>query len=138
MIKSYSEMLQFETFEERFEYLKLSGVVGKDTFGWSRYLNQAFYTSYPWRKLRNRIIIRDNGCDLVCEDRPIRHGVYLHHINPITEQDLLDRNDCIFDPENLVCVSYNTHQMIHYGSIEGIERIEPIIREPNDTCPWKR
>lgn len=135
--KSYFELSRLPTFEERFEYLKLDGQVAHSIFGGHRYLNQAFYQSDAWRKVRRQVILRDNGCDLGMEGREINSKLLVHHINPITPEDLIEGNPDILDPNNLVCVSENTHQMLHYGNAEGLEQWEPVVRKPNDTCPWK-
>lgn len=137
MKKTYSELILLPTFEERYEYLKLDGHVGEDTFGFDRYLNQAFYRSTEWKRIRREIIVRDNGCDLAHPDREIVGPIYIHHINPISMKDLTDQTDYLRDPENLVCVSYNTHQAIHYGSTNLLTPTELVERRPNDTCPWK-
>ena len=137
MIKSYSELIQLETYEERFEYLKLNGVVGKETFGFDRILNQILYKNPRWRRKRNDIIIRDNGCDLGIEGREIRGPITVHHINPITIEDILNGNPIVYDDENLICVTQNTHNAIHYSD-DSILIKDPIVRKPNDTCPWKR
>lgn len=136
IIKTYSELISIPTYEERFDYLKLEGVVGKDTFGYDRYLNQAFYNSPEWRRFRRDIIIRDNGCDLACEGYEIRGKIILHHINPLTQDDLINRREALFDPENIICVSHNTHNAIHYGDA-NLLITGPIERIANDTCPWK-
>ena len=137
IIKSYSELIKIPTYKERFEYLKLDGIVGKDTFGYDRYLNQAFYNSPEWRRFRRDMIIRDNGCDLACEGYEIRGKIILHHINPITQDDLISRRrDVLFDPENIICVTHNTHNAIHYGDA-NLLITGPIERTANDTCPWK-
>ena len=135
--KSYSELMRLKTFEERYQYLRIGGAVGAETFGYDRYLNQILYNSHDWRKFRNPIIIRDNGCDLACLDRELESRVIIHHINPITVEDVLNRDPKIFDPENVICVSHNTHQAIHYGD-ENLLYKNPVERKPNDTCPWKR
>lgn len=135
--KSYFELSRLPTFEERFEYLKLDGQVAHSIFGGHRYLNQAFYQSDPWKKVRRQVILRDNGCDLGIEGREINSKLLVHHINPISPEDLIDGNPDVLDPDNLVCVSENTHQMLHYGSVDGLERVDPVVRFPNDTCPWK-
>ena len=137
IIKSYSELIKIPTYKERFEYLKLNGIVGKDTFGYDRYLNQAFYNSPEWRRFRRDMIIRDNGCDLACEGYDIRGRIILHHINPLTQEDLIScRRDVLFDPENIICVTHNTHNAIHYGDANLLITV-PIERVANDTCPWK-
>lgn len=135
-IKRYSELIQLKTFEERYEYLRLDGRVGEQTFGFDRYLNQMLYTSGLWRPVRNRIIERDNACDLGCEGREIFDRVYVHHMNPITVDDIKNNSEFLLNPEYLICTSYNTHSAIHYGSKESLI-LEPPARRPNDTCPWK-
>lgn len=135
-IKTYSELITIPTFEERFEYLQLKGSVGKDTFGYDRYLNQVLYRSPEWKRLRNQIIIRDGGCDLACEGYDIHGKVLIHHLNPITVDDVLARSRKVFDPDNLVCVTHNTHNAIHYGDADLLIT-GPIIRTKNDTCPWR-
>ena len=135
-IKSYSELITLPTFEERFEYLRLNGIVGSETFGHDRYLNQTLYRSPEWKRFRHKIIIRDNGCDLACEGYEIYEKVLIHHINPITIKDILERNPMVFDPENVVCTILNTHNAIHYGDDSLIIKV-PIQRHKNDTCPWR-
>lgn len=135
-IRTYSELITIPTFEERFEYLQLKGSVGKDTFGYDRYLNQVLYRSPEWKRLRNQIIIRDGGCDLACDGYDIYDKVLIHHLNPITVEDVLTRSRKVFDPDNLVCVSHNTHNAIHYGDVDLLVT-GPIIRTKNDTCPWR-
>lgn len=135
-IKSYSELITLPTFEERFEYLRLNGTVGSETFGHDRYLNQTLYRSPEWKRFRHKIIIRDNGCDLACEGYEIYEKVLIHHINPITIKDILERNPMVFDPENVVCTILNTHNAIHYGDDSLIIKT-PIQRHKNDTCPWR-
>jgi hypothetical protein len=128
--------MSFRTFEDRYNYARLVGEVGALTFGSSRYLNQAFYRSARWKQLRNEIIIRDDGCDLGIPDRMIGGRILVHHLNPVTEDDLLNRDYDIFNPENLICVSNNTHQAIHYGDGAMLMH-DPIERTKNDTIPWK-
>ena len=135
-IRTYSELITIQTFEERFEYLQLKGSVGKDTFGYDRYLNQVLYRSPEWKRLRNQIIIRDGGCDLACDGYDIYDKVLIHHLNPITVEDVLTRSRKVFDPDNLVCVSHNTHNAIHYGDVDLLVT-GPITRTKNDTCPWR-
>lgn len=135
-IKTYSELIALPTFEERYEYLRLNGRVGEDTFGFDRYLNQNFYRSAEWRRIRDRVIIRDNGCDLAIDDRIIYGKILIHHMNPITDKDLFNLSDILLDPEYLICVSHNTHNAIHYGDGERLVK-DPIVRTKNDTCPWK-
>ena len=135
-IKTYSELITIPTFEERFEYLQLKGSVGKDTCGYDRHLNQGLYRSPEGKRLRNQIIIRDGGCDLACDGYDIYGKVLIHHLNPITVEDVLARSRKVFDPDNLVCVSHNTHNAIHYGDVDLLAT-GPIIRTKNDTCPWR-
>lgn len=135
-IKTYSELITIPTFEERFQYLQLKGFVGKDTFGYDRYLNQILYRSPEWKKLRNQIIIRDGGCDLACEGYDIHGRILIHHLNPITVDDVIARSRKVFDPDNLVCVTHNTHNAIHYGDVDLLVT-GPITRSKNDTCPWR-
>ena len=136
-IRTYSELITLPTFIERFRYLKLNGSVGMDTFGHDRYLNQILYHSEEWRRFRREVILRDNGCDLGCEDYEIHGRVLIHHINPITVEDVIRRDPCIFDFENVISTSHNTHNAIHYGD-ESLLVTEPIVRTPYDTCPWRR
>lgn len=136
MIRTYTEMTSFNSFMDRFRYLKLSGIIGEDTFGFDRYLNQAFYKSQEWRRFRNQIILRDNGCDLACDGFEIGGMIIIHHLNPISKDDILQHSDFLMNPEYAVCVSFNTHNAIHYGD-ESLLVSEPVIRRPNDTCPWK-
>lgn len=135
-IKTYSELIALPTFEERYEYLRLNGRVGEDTFGFDRYLNQNFYRSAEWRRIRDRVIVRDNGCDLAIDDRIIYGKILIHHMNPITDKDLFNLSDILLDPEYLICVSHNTHNAIHYGDGKRLVK-DPIVRTKNDTCPWK-
>lgn len=135
--RTYSELIQLPTFLERYRYLRLEGRVGADTFGYDRYLNQILYRSPEWKRFRRDIIIRDNGCDLACEGYEIVGKVLIHHINPITVDDILNRHPKIFDPENVISTVLNTHNAIHYGD-ESLLITEPIIRTKNDTCPWKK
>ena len=137
IIRTYSELITIPTFIERFRYLKLGGSVGIETFGYDRYLNQTLYGSYEWKRFRRDMILRDGGCDLACDDREIIGKILLHHIDPLTPKDVLDRSWKIFDPENVICVSLDTHNAIHYGD-ESLLITDPIIRTKNDTCPWKR
>lgn len=136
--KRYSEMVTLSTFEDRFNYLKLSGTVGRDTFGFDRYLNQQFYRSKEWKNLRDQIIIRDNGCDLGVPGHEIGGKIYIHHINPLNPEDIEHSTDKLFDPDNLVCVSAETHNAIHYGDGSILKRNTIVERAPGDTCPWKR
>lgn len=136
-IKTYSELIHLPTFEERFQYLKLSGAVGKETFGFDRYLNQNFYRSAAWKRVRDQVIVRDNGCDLGIDDRIIYGKILIHHMNPINDRDILDLTDILLNPEYLICVSHITHNAIHYSD-ESLLPSEPVVRFKNDTCPWKR
>lgn len=137
--KTYSEALRFSSFEERFNFLKLDGrsSVGDATFGGYRYLNQAFYRSKEWRRFRNEMIVRDNGCDLAILDRHIYGKVILHHINPITIDDAKFSTDLLMDPENVICVSTDTHRALHFSDLGILMPSDCISRKPNDTCPWK-
>ena len=134
--KSYSELITLPTFEERFNYLKIDGSVGKSTFGSKRYLNQVLYKTPEWASVRNKVILRDNACDLGIEDREVVGTVLVHHINPLTIDDILNRDPKVFDPNNLICVSHITHEAIHYGSTDLLMK-KPIERSKNDTCPWR-
>lgn len=135
-IRTYSELIKIPTFEERYRYLKLGGKVGEETFGFDRYLNQAFYRSKEWKAIRDRIIVRDNGCDLGIEGREIFGRVIIHHMNPVTVQDIIDRTEYLLNPEYLITTVKNTHDAIHYGSEELLITI-PKERTKNDTCPWR-
>lgn len=135
-IRRYSELIQIPTFEERFEYLRLDGQVGADTFGSDRYLNQIFYKSPEWKKIRDEIIIRDQCCDLAMPGYDIYGPVLIHHLNPITKEDILSRTDLLLNPEYLICTIQSTHNAIHYGDA-NLLITNPIERKPNDTCPWK-
>lgn len=136
-IRTYSELSKLRTFKERYEYLKLSSVVGEDTFGYDRYLNQQFYKSKAWKRVRDQVIIRDNGCDLGIDDRYINSRIYVHHMNPITKSDIINLTEYLLNPEYLICVSKNTHDAIHYGSEELLYTNHMVDRRPNDTCPWR-
>ncbi len=137
MKRTYSELIRIPTFEERYQYLRLSGKVAEETFGFRRWLNQEFYHSDEWLRFRNKIIIRDNGCDLALEGFEIFGSIIIHHINPITYEDILNRNPCVFDPDNVVSTKLSTHNAIHYGDKSLISHI-PTERTKNDTCPWRR
>ena len=136
-IRTYSELSQLATFEERYRYLRLGGRVGKETFGFDRWINQMFYKDPEWLKVRDIVIMRDNGCDLGIEGREIYSRIIVHHMNPITKADILDRSKFLLDPEYLICTVKNTHDAIHYGD-ENLLITLPIERSPNDTCPWRR
>lgn len=136
MIRRYSELIKLQTFEERFNYLKLFGKVGESTFGFDRYLNQILYHSDEWAWARNEVIIRDQGCDLGCIDREIYGKIIIHHMNPITKEDLVNHSPDLLNPDFLITTSSNTHNAIHYGDPKLLGR--PIIeRSPYDTTPWK-
>jgi len=136
IIKTYSECIQLPTFLDRFRYLQIGGYVGKETFGYDRYLNQILYQTSEWKSFRRKIILRDKGCDLACEGYDITGTIIVHHINPITVEDVLNRDPTIFDPDNAICTTLNTHNAIHYSD-ETKLITEPIVRTKNDTCPWK-
>lgn len=137
MIRTYSELIRIPDYYERYEYLKLSGIVGEEIFGWHRYINQMLYQySKRWKSTRNKAIIRDNGCDLAHPDFEIRDRIIVHHINPITIEDVEDEADCVFDLENLICTTLRSHNAIHYGDRSLLPQL-PIERSPGDTCPWK-
>lgn len=136
MIRTYKELQTLKTFEERFEYLKIGGTIGEETFGYDRYLNQLFYNSDRWKKTRDNIIIRDNGCDLGHPDYEIRGRIIVHHMNAVTLEDLERDANKLYDPRYLICVSHNTHNAITYGDITLLPK--PLIeRRRHDTCPWK-
>ena len=136
-IKTYSELIKFNTFEDRYRYLKLDGRVGVDTFGFDRYLNQIFYRSGKWKSIRDEVIIRDNGCDLGIDGREIHGRIIIHHMNPITIEDIEKESEYLIDPEFLITTVLNTHNAIHYGD-ESLLMLMPVERTRNDTCPWKR
>lgn len=136
MIRTYDELITLPTFEERYRYLKLNGVIGESTFGFDRWLNQKFYNSYEWKQIRNYVITRDNGCDLAIPDREILDKrILVHHMNPILMKDIVDRSEIVLDPNYLITVSHNTHNAIHYGD-ESMIFFEFIERKPNDTKLW--
>lgn len=134
--RSYRELLELSTFEERYEYLRLRGKVGIETFGFDRYLNQRLYNSREWKLLRNKIIVRDEGCDLGILTHPCFGRAIIHHINPIAEEELIHGDESVFDPNNLILCSLQTHNAIHYGDPSNL-RQDYVGRRPNDTCPWK-
>ena len=136
-IKTYSELSKLTTFEERYRYLRLGGRVGEETFGFDRWINQMFYKDPEWLKIRDEVIIRDNGCDLGIEGREIYSRIIVHHMNPITKADILDRSEFLLNPEYLICTVKNTHDAIHYGD-ENLLITLPMERNVNDTCPWRR
>lgn len=136
MIRTYTALSRLSEFEERYEYLRLRGEVGKTTFGWERYLNQVLYHSRKWRRARDAVIIRDNGCDLGHEDYQIHGRIIVHHLNPLTPEEIEDDSDTIYDPEFLICTTELTHNAIHYGDANLLPKL-PVERRPGDTCPWK-
>jgi hypothetical protein len=135
-IKSYSELSRLSSFKERYEYLRLHGSVGKDTFGFDRYLNQILYRSQRWKRARDEVIIRDNGCDLGVGGHEIYGRIIIHHMNPLTVEDIELESDDIFNPEFLITTMHTTHNAIHYGD-ERLLVPDPIVRTRHDTCPWK-
>lgn len=135
-MKTYTELVSIPTFEERFRYLELEGLVGRETFGFDRYLNQKFYRSPEWKRVRQEVIVRDNGCDLGIEDRPIFGKIIIHHLNPMSIDDIAQKQTWILDPEFLISTCKKTHDAIHYSD-ESILFVEPIERKPNDTCLWR-
>lgn len=136
-IKRYSELILLHTFEERYKYLQLNGVIGDETFGFDRYINQMFYRSHEWKQVRDYVIVRDNGCDLGIEGHEIRGKILIHHMNPIGIKDIQQVNKILLDPEYLITTMLSTHNAIHYGD-ESLLVKDPIERSKNDTCPWKR
>lgn len=136
-IRTYSELITLPTFEERYRYLRLGGTVGEDTFGFDRWINQRFYKDPEWLAIRDQVIVRDNGCDLGIEGREIYGKILVHHMNPITKDDILNRTDFLLNPEYLICTIKSTHDAIHYSD-EGLLMKEPITRTKNDTCPWRK
>lgn len=137
IIRTYSELITLPTFEERYRYLRIGGRVGEDTFGFDRYINQIFYKSKEWLSIRDQVIARDNGCDLGIPGREIHRRILIHHMNPITVEDIVNRSEFLLNPEYLICTVKNTHDAIHYGD-ENLLYKDPIERTKNDTCPWRR
>ena len=137
MIRTYSELCKLKSFEDRYNYLRLHGQVCKETFGFDRYLNQIIYKLPEWKSVRDKVIVRDCGCDLGMEGYEIQGKIIVHHMNPITMDDIINKRDWIYDPEFLICTVHNTHNAIHYGD-ENLLFKGPVVRTPNDTCPWKR
>lgn len=135
-MKSYSELIRLHTFEERFNYLRLNGVVANETFGFDRYLNQRFYRSPEWKRVRQQVIVRDQGNDMGCPGYPIRGDIYVHHINPVTAEDIEENPDLLLNPDNLICVSLQTHNAIHYGDDTIVREKTVIDRRPGDTKLW--
>lgn len=136
MLRTYTELSKLNSFLERYEYLRLGGKVGEETFGFDRYLNQIFYKDPEWLEARDNVIIRDGGCDLGMSDREIKGKILVHHMNPVTKDQILRRDPVLFDPEYLICTIKSTHDAIHYGD-ETLLMLDPIVRTKNDTCPWK-
>ncbi len=138
-IRTYSELIRLSSFEDRFFYLKLNGKIGSETFGFDRWINQTFYTSDEWKTLRNEIIVRDNGCDLGINNFEIEGSILVHHMNPISIDDIVDFSEYLMNPEYLISCSLSTHNAIHFGNEKLLRLIPvyPIERRPNDTCPWK-
>lgn len=136
IIRTYSELIRLPTFIERYRYLRLNGQVGEETFGFQRWINQEFYHSNDWLNFRDKIVIRDGGCDLAAEGFDIYGSILIHHLNPVTYDDLINRNPIIFDPENVISTKISTHNAIHYGD-ENLLIMAPVERIPYDTCPWK-
>lgn len=137
MIRTYSELIKLKTFKDRFEYLKLDGIVGEETFGFDRYMNQIFYKSREWTSVRRAVIIRDNGCDLGVEGYEIHGKILIHHMNPINLSDIIHKTDELLNPDYLITTVLSTHNAIHYGDASLLPAL-PIERRANDTCPWKR
>ena len=137
MLRTYSELSRLQTFRERFEYLRLDGIVGAETFGFDRYLNQVFYNSDEWKAVRKTVIIRDNGCDLGMDGYDIHGKIIVHHMNPFSIDDVLHRKEELLNPEFLISTVLNTHNAIHYGD-ESLLPSTPIVRTKNDTCPWRK
>lgn len=134
-MRTYTELIQLPTFKERYEYLRLGGYVGKDTFGFDRYLNQRFYHSAEWKRIRRDVIIRDEGRDLAMPGYEIQNGIYIHHMNPIGQKDVQEATEFLLNPEYLICVTFNTHQAIHYGDASLLPAL-PVERRPGDTNLW--
>ena len=137
MIRTYSELSKLQTFEERYQYLKLNGAVGEETFGFDRFINQNFYKSPEWKAVRDFVIVRDNGCDLGIEGYEIRGKIYIHHMNPILPKDIVTQSGFLLNPEYLISTTHPTHNAIHYGDESLLIKV-PIERSKNDTCPWRR
>lgn len=137
-MKTYKELSRLHTFEERFRYLQLKGSVGNETFGFDRYLNQGFYNSAEWKRIRTQVIARDLGCDLGIEGHELHDGIFIHHMNPIGKADIIESSDLLMNPEYLITVSRDTHNAIHYGDDSILKRNSIVTRERNDTCPWRK
>lgn len=137
IIRTYKELIQLPTFEERFDYLAIGGMIGEDTFGFDRYLNQKFYRSKEWKRIRDHVIVRDMGCDLGVEGYELYGKIIIHHMNPIAARDIVEVTDILLNPDYLISTSPNTHNAIHFGSKDILPKA-PTERRPNDTCPWKQ
>lgn len=137
IIRTYQELIKFKTFKERYRYLKLGSKVGEEIFGFDRYLNQKFYRSAEWKRIRDYVILRDNACDLGIEDREINNRIIIHHMNPLTKYDVINQTEFLLNPDYMICTTKRTHDAIHYGD-EDILFGEFIERSKNDTCPWRR
>jgi hypothetical protein len=137
MMRTYGELIKIENFLDRYEYLKLNGSVGAETFGFDRWLNQIFYRSPEWKHIREEVIIRDDGCDLGIRDRPIGGRIYVHHMNPIDVKSIVERKSILLNPDFLICCSHNTHEAIHYGNSDILLPDKFVERKPNDTIPWR-
>lgn len=136
MIRTYTELSQLKTFRERYEYLRLNGKVGEETFGFDRHLNQVFYKSEEWKSIRDFVIVRDNGCDLGVDGYEIHGKILIHHMNPILAEDILKRSDFLLNPDYLITTVLSTHNAIHYGD-DNLLITVPVERTRNDTCPWR-
>jgi hypothetical protein len=136
-MRTYGELIKIEKFLDRYEYLKLNGSVGAETFGFDRWLNQIFYRSPEWKHIREEVIIRDDGCDLGIRDRPIGGRIYVHHMNPIDVKSIVERKSILLNPDFLICCSHNTHEAIHYGNSDILLPDKFVERKPNDTIPWR-
>lgn len=139
-IRTYNELRQLKTFAERYEYLKLAGQVGVETFGFDRIFNQMFYRSAEWQHIRSKVILRDNACDMGLEGFEIMDKIYIHHMNPVTIDDIKNATEFLLEPRYLICVSFQTHNAIHYGvrDVNDLMPKDPIVRYPNDQCPWRK
>lgn len=138
IIRTYSELISIPSLKERFDYLKLNGTVGISTFGFDRWLNQRFYKSYEWKRIRDQIIIRDYGCELGVKDYPIQGSITIHHMNPVLVEDIYKNNELIMNPEYLICCSHRMHNAVHYSDNSIFREINYVERKPNDTCPWRK
>jgi hypothetical protein len=137
-VKRYSELIQLQTFEERYKYLRLYGTVGADTFGFDRHINQQLYKSYEWKRVRDIVIARDNACDLAMEGHDLMGRIYVHHMNPIDIEDIEQASDYLLNPEYLICVSMDTHNAIHFGNESFLEKNKIVVRASNDMSPWRK